>query len=426
MSRGRRQAAVVAVLVAIVGGSAAALIPGVRARSAAGEAGRLAREAVEAGREAEARALLDRWASLEPKGGEPDYYRARLEVQLDRPAEAMEAMRRSLAQGRAEGSLRVLRAILLARAGKLEEAEPALTAAFREGVEPKADVAEALSRIFLQTFRLGEAGRVLDVWMMAAPEDPRPYLRLNEVAERTDSDPEVQVRNYREALRRDPTLDSARLALAEKLRDGSKIDEAEVEYATLLARDPKNVAGLVGAGRIALLKGDLTAATLHYEDALAIDPREKVALRELGLIDLNAGRTSKARDRLKAAVEVDPFDPEARYSYSRALKAAGDEARSAEEAAVTERLKREQQTIVDLRKGLVERPDDVELRCEAARWLIGHGHDREGLDWARLVLRQRPGHPSACKLLAEYHEGRREFGLANFYRTAASSEPSVP
>ena len=425
MSRGRRWTVIVAAL-AVIGAASAVLIPGVRARSAATEAARLAREAVEAGREAEARPLLDRWSSFEPKGGEPDYYRARLEVHLDRPAEAMEAMRRSLALGHAEGPLRVLRAILLARAGQLEAAEPALIAAFREGVEPKADVAEALSRIFLKTFRLGEAGRVLDVWMVAAPEDPRPYLRLNEVAERTDSDPEVQVRNYREALRRDPTLNAARLALAEKLRDGSKIDEAEVEYATLLARDPKNVAGLVGAGRVALLKGDLTAATRHYEDALAIDPREKVALRELGLIDLNAGRTTKARDRLKAAVEVDPFDPEVRYSYSRALKATGDEARSAEEAAETERLKREQQTIVDLRKGLVERPDDIDLRCAAARWLIGHGHDKEGLDWARLVLRQRPGHPSACKLLADYHEGRREFGLANFYRTAASTESLAP
>ena len=425
MSRGRRWTVIVAAL-AVIGAASAVLIPGVRARSAATEAARLAREAVEAGREAEARPLLDRWSSFEPKGGEPDYYRARLEVHLDRPAEAMEAMRRSLALGHAEGPLRVLRAILLARAGQLEAAEPALIAAFREGVEPKADVAEALSRIFLKTFRLGEAGRVLDVWMVAAPEDPRPYLRLNEVAERTDSDPEVQVRNYREALRRDPALNAARLALAEKLRDGSKIDEAEVEYATLLARDPKNVAGLVGAGRVALLKGDLTAATRHYEDALAIDPREKVALRELGLIDLNAGRTTKARDRLKAAVEVDPFDPEVRYSYSRALKATGDEARSAEEAAETERLKREQQTIVDLRKGLVERPDDIDLRCAAARWLIGHGHDKEGLDWARLVLRQRPGHPSACKLLADYHEGRREFGLANFYRTAASTESLAP
>ena len=144
MSRGRRWTVIVAAL-AVIGAASAVLIPGVRARSAATEAARLAREAVEAGREAEARPLLDRWSSFEPKGGEPDYYRARLEVHLDRPAEAMEAMRRSLALGHAEGPLRVLRAILLARAGQLEAAEPALIAAFREGVEPKADVAEALS-----------------------------------------------------------------------------------------------------------------------------------------------------------------------------------------------------------------------------------------------------------------------------------------
>jgi len=197
-------------------------------------------------------------------------------------------------------------------------------------------------------------------------------------------------------------------------------DEAEVEYATLLERDPQNLRGLIGAGRVALLKGDVQAAIRHDEAALAINPKEKTALRELGLIDLNSGRIGEAYDRLKVAVEVDPFVPEVHYSYSRALKAAGNMTRAAEEAAITERLKKEQQRIIDLRQNLVQRPEDTKLRCEAAKWLIEHGHDQEGLEWTAMILKQKPGDPTTSRLLADYYTRQGNVGLANYYRLDAS------
>ena len=411
----------------LLGGVAAAasslLIVGLLSRDRERPEARVAREAVLAHKDDEARRLLDAWDAVEPRGGEPDYYRALLGVQADRPAEALDAMRRSIARGHAEAPLLVLQAVLLARAGKFDQAEPTLTVAFERGVEPRAEVAEGLSRVYLKTFRLAETLRVLDAWKKAAPDDARPYLRQNEVDERTNAEPASIVRNYREALRRDPGLINARLGLAEKLREGSQLDEAEAEYAALLERDPRNIRGLAGAGRIALLKGDLTASVRLFEQVLAIDPRDKAALRELGLIDMNLGRLDQACDRLKRAVEVDPYDPEAHYSYSRALKLHGDGPRAAEEAASTDRLKKEQQKIIDLRQSLVQRPDDVDLRSEAARWLIEHGHEKEGLEWTALVLRQRPGHPPTCRLLADYHARRGEAGLANFYRLNASTGP---
>jgi predicted Zn-dependent protease len=387
--------------------------------------GRLAREALAARRYDQARTLIRRWAAESPRSGEPDYYQAVLEVEADRPAEALDAMRRSIARGYPEEPVLILRAVLLARAGQFEQAEPVLTRAFLSGAEPRAEVAEGLSRIYLKTFRLAETTKVLDSWMKAAPDDPRPYLLRNEVDQRINSEPAVLIRNYREALRRDPGLIVARLGLAEKLRETALVEEAETEYAALLGRDPKNVRGLVGAGQIALLQGDLVAATRHLEDALAIDPRDKVALREIGLIDMNSGRTARACDRFAAAVEVDPYDPEIRYSYSRALQMSGKTARAAEESAATERLKKEQQRIADLRQRLVQRPEDVELRSEAARWLIEHGHDKEGLEWTALILRQQPGHPSTCRLLADYYASRGNLGLANYYRLTATETPAT-
>ena len=422
--RGRYRS-VVAGIIAILA-IAAVLTPHIRSNIAIRSVARLAREAVAGRRVDEARGLLDRWDDLGPRGGEPDYYRALLEVQADRPVEALDALRRSLDRGHPEEPLMILHAVLLARSGRLEQAEPVLIRAFDGEAEPRAEVAEALSLIYLKTFRLAGAARVLESWMKVAPEDPRPYLRRNEVDERTDSGPDVQIRNYREALRRDPGLIGARLGLAEKLREGGLFDQAEVEYARLLDRDPRNVRGHVGAGRIAMLKGDVRASSRHYEAALALDPREKVALRESGLIELNSGRTSQACSRLQLAVEVDPYDPEVRYSYAMALRIAGETRRAAEEAAATDRLKEDQRRIADLRQGLVKRPDDVDLRGEAAKWLIEHGHEREGLEWTELILRKRPGHPPTCKILADYHASRGEFGLANYYRVSSTSAVSGP
>jgi len=419
---GRRRWALAVVLAAGVVIASLVLYP--RTGGEAWSTARLARVAIAARRADEARRLIDRWAALSPRSGEPDYYRAILDVQTDRPAEALDSLRKSLAKGHPEGPLLIVRAIILARAGKFDQAEPVLAAAFESSAEPRAEIAEGLSRIYLKTFRLGETNRVLDAWMKADPGDPRPYLRRNDVDERINSDPPVLIRNYREALRRDPGLLAARLGLAEKLREGSLYDEAEAEYATLLERDPRNLRGLAGAARIALLRGDLQAATRLFEEALAIDPKDKTSLRELGLIDLNNGRISQACSRLEQAVRVDPHDPEVRFSYARALKLAGDEPRAAEQAAATARIKQEQQQIIDLRQSLVQRPDDVEIRSRAARWLIEHGHEKEGLEWTELILRQRPDHPATCQILVDYHTSRGNFGLANYYRMNASSSPA--
>ncbi len=417
-----RQGAV-AGLVAVLS-LAAVSVPFFRAQGKLRSAARQAREAVAARRGDEAGRLIDRWAELAPQSGEPDYYRAILHVQSDRPAEALDAIRRSLARGYPEDRPMILRAVLLARAGQLDQAEPVLTRAFEGAAEPKSEVAEGLSRIYLKTFRLAEATRVIESWVKAAPDDPRPYLLRNEVEERADSGLAVLIRNYREALRCDPGLVGARLGLADRLREAALFDEAEAEYATLLRRDPGNIRGLVGAGRVALLKGDIPAASRRFEAALTLDPRDKIALRELGSIELTNGQVARACSRLRLAVEVDPFDPEIRYSYARALNIAGDTIRGAEEAATTDRLKKEHQRIADLRQSLARRPDDVDLRGEAAKWLIEHGHEKEGLEWTGLILRKRPGHPPTCRVLADYHAGRGELGLANYYRVSSTSTPA--
>jgi Flp pilus assembly protein TadD len=150
------------------------------------------------------------------------------------------------------------------------------------------------------------------------------------------------------------------------------------------------------------------------------------ALRELALIDLRHGRIALARDRLRAAVEVAPYDAEVRSDYARALRLAGDEVRAAEERAAAERLRKEKARIDDIQRRLATTPDDADLRSEVAKWLVENGHEKEGLQWTDLILRQRPGHPPTCRLLAEFHAKKGNVGLANYYRTAAPQRPGSP
>ena len=82
-----------------------------------------------------------------------------------------------------------------------------------------------------------------------------------------------------------------------------------------------------------------------------------------------------------------------------------------------ERLRKELKHIDELRKSLVQRPDDLDLRSEVARWLVEHGHEEEGLDWTRLILTMKPNHPATCRFLADYHARKGNQGLANYFRS---------
>jgi predicted Zn-dependent protease len=76
---------------------------------------------------------------------------------------------------------------------------------------------------------------------------------------------------------------------------------------------------------------------------------------------------------------------------------------------------------------LVTAPTDVASKLVIARWLFSHGKAPEGVRWADAIVREKPGQPDACQLLAEHYEGAGRPGLANYYRAQAVEEsPARP
>jgi hypothetical protein len=48
--------------------------------------------------------------------------------------------------------------------------------------------------------------------------------------------------------------------------------------------------------------------------------------------------------------------------------------------------------------------------------MFGHGRPEEGVRWANKIIEERPGDPDANRMLADHHDRKGEFGLANWYR----------
>jgi len=382
---------------------------------------RAVRLAIKSRQFTEAMGPLQQWLKMSPNSAEAHYYRARLALSTNRLQQATQAIDHALELGYERTALQCLSAVIMARTGQSTGVELVLRQAFVEGQEPQVEIARELAGIYLTTFQFDRASVAIERWRKLAPEDPEPYLWRNEIDARTAPEPAILIQNYRAALDRDPSLGKARLGLAEQLRKAQRLDEAEHEYATLLARNPRDTEGLLGRARTAFGQGDIDGAVHSYEAALAVNPREPEALKELAQIDLRRGDFSSSCKRLRSAIESDPYDPDTHYNYAQALRFMGYNQQSQAEAALSAHLRKEHQRMADIRDNLLKTPKDQKLRFEAARWLLEHGHDDEGLAWTKQILGAQPTDGPTHRLLADYHERKGNAGLANYHRSLVHS-----
>jgi tetratricopeptide (TPR) repeat protein len=380
------------------------------------------RKLVAAHRYDAAREPLRRWLQEQPGSGEAYYYKAWLALTAEQAPEAAEAIVQATNRGFDRAALNLLSAIYQAYSNRFSEAEPTLRQAYDARLEPQAEVAKALARVYLSTYRLSQAAELIQHWKTLAPEDPLPYLWSNEVTSRsTDVVPLILIQNYRAALERDPSLDKARLGLAEQLSKDLRFDEAEEEYRACLKRNPKNAMALVGLGRNAFQHGDLQTARQYFEAAVEADPREPAALKELAQTEMRTGRLQQACERFKVLVQIEPYDHEIRYMYSQVLNRLGDEAQFRVESELAVRLRKEHDEFLQLGIKLVQGDDDLESRFRVAKWMLEHGHHDEGLNWTNDILRTQPRHAPTHRLLADYYRKHGDAGLANYHSLMAST-----
>jgi tetratricopeptide (TPR) repeat protein len=408
----------------LIGGGASV----VREHRAVERDAQAARDDLAAGRAARARDPLGRWLRARPRSAEAHAVLAEVALADGDFGEVKRAFNEARALGYPEERLERLRAIWLARLGRYAEAEPILTGIWES--RPKTDPAvdEALARIFLKTYRLRGAQAVLERWIADAPSDGRPFLWLTEIDRRTEVDnPQSWERHYREALRRDPELDPARLGLAESLRKMHRNEEAAREFAHYLARHPDDPAALAGAGLNALALGDLAEAARLLDATLARAPTDPAALKGRAEVDLHRGELTAAAHRLDQAIQADPFSDEAVHVRAQVRMMLGDPAGARADRLAFDRLKQDQAELLQMRSRLLDHPEDSDTRSKVVAWMFAHGRDQDGLEWAMAILAHDPNHAPTCRLLADYYARRPDgAGLANFYRAQAAARTSTP
>ena len=108
------------------------------------------------------------------------------------------------------------------------------------------------------------------------------------------------------------------------------------------------------------------------------------------------------------------------------LSRLGRKAEAEDERQTVERLKLEEGRFADIGKAPLRNPTDSQLRSEAARWLMDHGHDEEAVDWANLVLQSNLSDPTMNRLLADHYRKKGQIGLANFYEAPIAGGAGKP
>jgi Flp pilus assembly protein TadD len=395
-------------------------------RWAESRAARQARRAVAAGRYDEAGTLVSHWLNAHPGLSEAHLLNGRVALANGSINLAADELKRAQALGHPRDDLTLLQALIASKLGRHAEAEPRLRQAFEQQQAPDRQVDEALAKVYLETYDLTRSAAVLTVWARDFPDDAKPHLWWAEVHGRATDEQSLVENDYREALRRDPSMARARLGLAEELRKAHRTVLAAVEYDACLKLEPDNAAAHLGAGRNLMEQGDLPAASRHLNRAMELDPKNAEPHKELAEAASRRGEWTAALALLDQAIALDPYDVGVRNSRGLVLARLGriEEARAEQAAAA--RLRADLDRLSATRARLIDSPHDLKSQLQVARWMFDHAHDQEGARWALKVVGERPDDPEANQLLAAYHERRGEIGLANFYRVNAASGPDRP
>src|SRR5262249_25118859 len=160
-----------------------------------------------------------------------------------------------------------------------------------------------------------------------------------------------------------PDSERARLKLAETALIAGTPDEALAQYEWLARRHPDRREVTLGLARCRRRLGQPDEARMLLDALLERAPEDGEALWERGPLELDRAGAPQAEGWLRKAVRASPNDRRIAYSLSRCLLALGRreeaekvEARVAELDADLRRLDR-------VRRAVMERPHDAELRC---------------------------------------------------------------
>ena len=381
-----------------------------------------AQRALDRGDFAGAREHLASCLEARPDSAETHFLAARAARRALDYREADRQLRACQRLGGVRGLIDLERQLTRAQRGDLAKVGGPLLSQAQRGHPEAVLILEALSRGYLQNFRLEEALRSLQLWLESRPDDVQALLWRGEVWERL-LHPEDALADYRRALELAPERDDDRLHLAETLLNCRQPEEAARHLALLAERRPEDPIVLLNLARCRRLKGKPDEARRLLDQVLARAPRNAAALAERGRLELENNRPADAEPWLRQAVALLPYEKEVVYALCQSLQQTGQEAEAEKYHRQLDKIQAELDRLDLVLRRINAAPNDPALRHEAGMVFLTNGQPQEGLRWLSSGLQLDPLYEPTHEALAKYFDSLGERGQASWHRELAHQRP---
>lgn len=198
-----------------------------------------------------------------------------------------------------------------------------------------ADKAEEIARLFQEAASLESRGQ----WSLASsnyskildkdPENPRAYYLLGMAQVRIGMN-DYAIRNLKEAIRIDPTMQEAKDGLEGVYvtrgllaRQSGKKSEALSAFEEAVAANPGSVSAALELGAELESQGQNERALEVYGKATAAAPNDATSHAKLGAVFAARGMNERAVTELETAVRLNPRDAASQKALGRAYAALG-------------------------------------------------------------------------------------------------------
>jgi len=286
-------------------------------------------------------------------------------------------------------------------------------ALFRQAAEVDPDntfLALAIGDELHETGDIGGAERQYRTLLDRVPQNCGATLGLGFCARRR-RDRAAALEYFRQAAGADPKAVFPLLAVADELRELSRIDEAEAEYKKVLASHPNHEKALLGFGFCARRRGDRNGALAWFQRAAAIDPGNVFYTLTIADELYHLWRLDEAETQYRQALEAAP-------GSARALLGLGNCALRRGDLAAAYRHFEDSVTAAG---------DEREVTLSIAEALRDCGHFDRAIALTNKVLGTDAGHVRAWLVLGQVYRlaGEREAALRAFTE-ASEKDPSSP
>lgn len=280
-----------------------------------------ARARMRLGRYEEAQADLRRVVSLKPANAE---YRASLGYvlwKLGRADEAVAAERAALKLDPQNATAHYQLGRFLLRLGEHKDLNEAISELRRAlELDPRQyEIRFELIAAYRDLGDLAQAAAQLDVLQESRPTDPRVYY-VTGLLDADRKDLNSAVRNFNEAIKRDPTLYGAWQDLGVAYVKAGHWDDAARVFADLSQRQPNSVEAAYFHALSLYNSGNIAFAETEVRRALRIDAGAVEAHTLLGIILAARGNANaEAADALSQAIALNPNSFDAQFYLGRVL-----------------------------------------------------------------------------------------------------------